>query len=191
MIQELITSLQLMPHPEGGFYRQIYKSPTRVWVEVGEPSPRARGEGAASAADEGRHPAVIAPHPALRATLSPLRGARDLRERAALTIIHFLLPAGQVSRWHRVDSDEVWTHLDGEPLRLHRFDGIAASNAILDRASPLQVIPAGEWQAAEPLGAYALVACFVAPGFEFADFMLMSDEAEMAAKLPEELRRFV
>jgi len=29
------------------------------------PSPRARGEGAASAADEGRHPAGIAPHPAL------------------------------------------------------------------------------------------------------------------------------
>ncbi|HYU25558.1 MAG TPA: thiamine phosphate synthase [Thermoanaerobaculia bacterium] len=30
------------------------------------PSPRSRGEGAASAADEGRHPAIIAPHAALR-----------------------------------------------------------------------------------------------------------------------------
>ena len=190
-MQELIASLQLVPHPEGGFYRQIYKSPTTVWVEGRGPSPRARGEGAASAADEGRHPAGIAPHPALRATLSPLRRARDLQERAALSIIHFLLPAGQVSRWHRVDSDEVWTHLDGEPLRLHRFDGVVANEAILDRTSPLQVIPAGEWQAAEPLGAYALVACFVAPGFEFADFTLMSDDAASAAKLPGELRRFV
>ena len=53
------------------------------------------------------------------------------------------------------------------------------------------MIPAGEWQAAEPLGAYALVACFVAPGFEFADFTLMSDDAASAAKLPGELRRFV
>jgi len=146
-MQELIASLQLVPHPEGGFYRQIYKSPTTV--------------------------------------------VRGTSSRAALTIIHFLLPAGQVSRWHRVDSDEVWTHLDGEPLRLHRFDGIVASEAILDRTSPLQVIPAGEWQAAEPLGAYALVACFVAPGFEFADFTMMSDDAEAAAKLPGALRRFV
>ena len=146
-MQELIASLQLVPHPEGGFYRQIYKSPTTV-----------------------------------------VRGASS---RAALTIIHFLLPAGQVSRWHRVDSDEVWTHLDGEPLRLHRFDGIVASEAMLDRTSPLQVIPAGQWQAAEPLGAYALVACFVAPGFEFADFTLMSEDAATAAKLPDELRRFL
>ena len=146
-MQELIDALQLAPHPEGGFYRQIYKSPTTV----------VRGE----------------------------------HSRAALTIIHFLLPAGQVSRWHRVDSDEVWTHLDGEPLRLHRFDGIVASTATIDRTSPLQVIPAGEWQAAEPLGAYALVACFVAPGFEFADFTLMSDDAATAAKLPDELRRFL
>jgi pimeloyl-ACP methyl ester carboxylesterase len=35
------------------------------------PSPRSRGEGAASAADEGRHPAVIAPHPAPAAPPSP------------------------------------------------------------------------------------------------------------------------
>src|SRR4051794_14538090 len=146
-MQELIESLQLVPHPEGGFYRQIYKSPT-----------------------------VIA-------------GGGDTR--AALTIIHFLLPAGQISRWHRVESDEVWTHLKGEPLRLHRFDGVTASFAILDAASPLQVIPAGEWQAAEPLGTYALVACFVAPGFEFADFTMMSDDAEAAAKLPAELQRLL
>jgi len=146
-MQELIESLQLVPHPEGGFYRQIYKSPTRV----------TRGDDA----------------------------------RAALTIIHFLLPAGEISRWHRVTSDEVWIHLKGEPLRLHRFNGVDASAAILDANSPLHVIPAGEWQAAEPLGDYALVACFVAPGFEFADFTLMCDDATAAAKLPEELRRLI
>ena len=58
-----------------------------AWLMLfGDPSPRARGEGAASAADEGRHPAGIAPHPALRATLSPLRGARDLAAGALLGI---------------------------------------------------------------------------------------------------------
>jgi predicted cupin superfamily sugar epimerase len=136
---DLISTLQLAPHPEGGFYRQIYKSPVTV-----------------------------------------LRGKSS---RAALTIIHFLLPAGHVSRWHRVESDEVWTHLNGEPLRLHRFDGVATSEHIIGGTSLLQVVPAGQWQAAEPLGSYALVACFVAPGFEFADFTLMSDDADAVKKL--------
>jgi predicted cupin superfamily sugar epimerase len=134
---DLIASLQLVPHPEGGFYRQIYKSP--ITVRNGS--------------------------------------------RAALTIIYFLLPEGHVSRWHRVASDEVWTHLRGEPLRLHRFDGVAAGAHVVDGSSPLHVVPAGEWQAAEPLGSHALVACFVAPGFEFADFALMADDAEAAASL--------
>ncbi len=31
------------------------------------------------------------------------------------------------------------------------------------------------WQAARPLGDYALVGCTVGPGFDFADFVLMSD----------------
>jgi len=144
-MQELIASLELEPHPEGGFYRQIYKSPMTV-VECE-------------------------------------------RTRAALTIIHFLLPAGQVSRWHRVTSDEVWTFLRGEPLRLHRFDGSNAREVVLDETNAIQVVRAGEWQAAEPLGAYALVACFVAPGFEFDDFALMPEAT--AAKLPEQLRRLV
>ena len=135
----MFEELQLEPHPEGGFYRQIYKSPARV----------RRGDD----------------------------------ERAALTIIHYLLPAGQVSRWHRVASDEVWTHLQGAPLRLHRFDGTAAQSVVLDASNPLHVVPAGEWQAAEPLGDYALVACLVAPGFEYADFTLMTDDTSLPANL--------
>src|SRR5437667_295557 len=43
------------------------------------PSPRSRGEGAASAADEGATRGSMRPSPgAFGATLSPLRGARDL-----------------------------------------------------------------------------------------------------------------
>ncbi len=34
------------------------------------------------------------------------------------------------------------------------------------------VVPAGAWQAARPLGDYALVSCIVAPGFDFAGFEL-------------------
>jgi predicted cupin superfamily sugar epimerase len=143
---ELIETLALVPHPEGGFYRQVYRSPNAV-----QPS------------DE-----------------------RDAR--AALTAIYFLLPAGEKSRWHRVRSDEIWTHLEGSAVTLHLFDGTTASSVVIDR---MHVVPANVWQAAEPGGDYALVACFVAPGFEFIDFSMMSDEPDVAARLPDELRRLV
>ena len=35
---------------------------------------------------------------------------------------------------------------------------------------PQAVVPAGAWQAAEPLGPWVLVGCTVAPGFEFSGF---------------------
>ena len=39
-------------------------------------------------------------------------------DRAASTAIWFLLKAGQVSRWHRVLSDEFWHWCEGGPLQL-------------------------------------------------------------------------
>ena len=40
---------------------------------------------------------------------------------------------------------------------------------------PQHVIPGGHWQSARPAGAAeALVSCVVAPGFDFADFTLLS-----------------
>ena len=40
----------------------------------------------------------------------------------SFTLSYFLLPAGKHSRWHRVWSDEVWSHLEGDPLLLYCFD---------------------------------------------------------------------
>jgi predicted cupin superfamily sugar epimerase len=37
---------------------------------------------------------------------------------------------------------------------------------------PQIVVPSGVWQAARSLGAYTLVGCTVAPGFEFSGFEL-------------------
>jgi predicted cupin superfamily sugar epimerase len=37
---------------------------------------------------------------------------------------------------------------------------------------PHVVVPAGAWQAAETTGAWSLVTCVVAPGFDFAGFEL-------------------
>ena len=53
---------------------------------------------------------------------------------------------------------------------------------------PQHVVPAGQWQAARPIvsdatGDYTLVACTVAPGFDFADFSFMADDGDEAAAM--------
>ena len=149
-IDELIRTLGLTPHPEGGFYSETWRSPLQV-------------------------------------TPSDGRGTRS-----ALTTIYFLLPAGAISRWHRVRSDEVWVHVEGAPLelltlppdewRLERIRlGPSAEGQI-----PVECVPAGWWQAARSLGSYTLVSCVVGPGFEFSDFELMSEQRESAERLRRE-----
>ena len=106
--------------------------------------------------------------------------------RPALTSIYFLLPAGAVSRWHRVRSDEIWHFYEGAPLDLWLLppEGNAPNR---HRLGPLErdsrrtiAVPAGWWQAARCTGEYTLVGCTVGPGFEFQDFTVASDEAEVA-----------
>jgi len=141
---ELIETLGLQPHPEGGCFAEVYRSASTVTPDD------------------------------------------DRYVRAALTTIYFLLVEGQISAWHRVRSDEVWHFYEGEPLVLTwaDADGANAVTQILgpvdtgrcvcgtDR-SPVAVVPAGCWQQARPLGAYTLVGCTVAPGFEYEDFELV------------------
>ena len=97
--------------------------------------------------------------------------------RAASTAIFYLLAAGQVSAWHRVrDASEVWHFYAGDPLKLSLAppDGPARSHVlgpdVLGGETPQLAVPVGWWQAAEPLGAWTLVGCTVAPAFDFAAF---------------------
>jgi predicted cupin superfamily sugar epimerase len=109
--------------------------------------------------------------------------------RTALTTIYFLLPAGAVSRWHRVLSDEVWHFYEGGPLDLWMASdkGSQVSHyrlGPLDGAQqPVWTVPAGRWQAARSAGAYTLVGCTVGPGFDFSDFALAADHPATAAAL--------
>jgi len=109
--------------------------------------------------------------------------------RDALTLIYFLLVDGGCSRWHRVASDEAWSWVEGDVLELLRIDaglaaftreGLGAPSAGCEAAA---VIAAGEWQAARTTGAYTLVTCAVGPGFDFADFTMLSDLADVAAEV--------
>ena len=147
---ELIDALGLVPHPEGGYYREIYRSVDQV-------NP-----------PDGRGP------------------------RAVLTTIYFLLAAGEQSRWHQVDSDEVWHLYEGGPLELLEMD--ASGGDLVQRqltrvgadGAPVHTVAARNWQAARSLGSYTLVGCTVAPGFDFNDFRMLADDRALSAKVREE-----
>lgn len=106
------------------------------------------------------------------------RDNANSQARAHATAIYFLLAADEVSAWHRVDASEIWLWHAGAPLVLTMSgDGVNASSVRLGadlRAGerPQAVVPAGHWQTAESLGAWTLVSCVVAPGFEFSGFEL-------------------
>ena len=110
--------------------------------------------------------------------------------RSASTAIYFLLPAGTFSAFHRVCSDEVWHHYNGNPVALHIInrDGayrkILLGHNLIAGERPQGVVPADTWQAAELLGdTFALCGCTVAPGFDFADLELAKRE-ELTARFP-------
>jgi predicted cupin superfamily sugar epimerase len=99
--------------------------------------------------------------------------------RAHSTAIYFLLKAGEVSRWHRVDAAEVWHFYRGAPLELRIGKQTYILGADIDEAQvPQIVVPAGAWQAARSLGDYTLVGCTVAPGFEFEHFEMAPEGFE-------------
>jgi predicted cupin superfamily sugar epimerase len=118
----------------------------------------------------------LAPHPEGGHFRETFRDAPSAGSgRAASTAIYFLLRAGEVSRWHRVDAVEVWHWYAGAALALtivedgnRRSVRLGADLAAGER--PQAVVPARAWQQAESLGAWTLVGCTVAPGFEFAGF---------------------
>lgn len=98
--------------------------------------------------------------------------------RPMMTSIYYLLRRGEISRWHRLDADEVWHHYSGAPLQLT----IAAPNQppheqvlgtdLWASQTPQLCVPAGHWQTAQSLGEFSLVGATVSPGFTFDGFEL-------------------
>jgi hypothetical protein len=144
------------------------------------------------------------PHPEGGHYVELFRSAHRVRqavrnvERAAVTTIYFLLASGEYSRWHRVQSDEIWHYHEGDAIELLLFDDSGLRRLRLGPVSretrPTIVVPAGTWQAARSTGAYTLGGCTVGPGFEFADFSLAVDWPEIAARIADagpDLARFI
>jgi len=105
--------------------------------------------------------------------------------RQLITLIYFLLPSGKFSKFHKIASDEIWLYQQGAPVAIHMLleDGSHKTEILgsdLSKGHQLQVIiPAKTLFGAEIVGdnTFALSACMVAPGFDFADFQLYTKEA--------------
>ena len=104
------------------------------------------------------------------------RAAAPEGARAAGTAIYYLLEAGDVSHWHRVDAAEIWHFYVGGPLSLtlspngHDAEAHVLGPEVLAGQRPQLLVPPHWWQCATSLGAFTLVGCTVSPGFEFAGF---------------------
>jgi predicted cupin superfamily sugar epimerase len=128
----------------------------------------------------------LAPHPEGGYFKETFRDGEPAGGRAYSTAIYFLLRAGEVSRWHRVDAVEIWHWHAGAPLMLATAapDGAGETSrktarlgpAILDGERPQGVVPRGHWQQAWSLGDWTLVGCTVAPGFLFEGFELAAPD---------------
>ena len=117
--------------------------------------------------------------------------------RSASTAILFLVGSGNVSRLHRIASDEIWHFYLGSPLTVveigHEYPGGFKETVLGQDIMSTQVVQytvkKGTWFGCYPQTStdgtteeeiYSFVGCTVAPGFEFADFELASRAALLA-----------
>jgi predicted cupin superfamily sugar epimerase len=135
----LVSELNLLPHPEGGFYKETYRSLDLVKTPNGE--------------------------------------------RNLCTVIYFLLTSKNVSKFHRIQSDEHWFWHEGSPLTIHVLDEkgyqkLQLGPIIGSSSQPQQLVLAGMifGSTVNEKNSYALVSCVVAPGFDFADFELFTED---------------
>jgi uncharacterized protein len=147
-----IDKLNLLPHPEGGFYKETYRSAEQL------------------AAD------------ALPARYG---GARNYS-----TAIYFLLRSQDKSVFHRIKSDEIWHHYQGDTLLIYVLTekglDVLRLGCNPENGDQLQVVvPANCWFGArvEKPDTFTLAGCTVAPGFDFRDFE-MATRTELINQFP-------
>ena len=149
-----IRKLNLKKHPEGGFFKETYRSAETV---------------------DGN-----------------LLSEEHTGQRALSTAIYFLLKGNQVSRFHRLKSDELWHFYYASSLTIHTIDQTGHYAKIYlgidyEKGEVFQTtIKKGIWLGAtvNHIESFALVGCTVSPGFDFKDFKL-ADQKNMLEKYPQ------
>ena len=95
--------------------------------------------------------------------------------------IYFLLEAGEVSRLHVIDSDEIWFYHEGCGMKISVLaetgrEEILLGKDVVNGERAMAVIPKGCAFGAENLDpdGYTFVSCVTTPQFEYAGFRLLS-----------------
>lgn len=144
-VEDIIQRFHMLPHPEGGYYAETYRSPIHL----------------------------------------------DDLNRDLMTVIYFLLPAGECSSFHRIKSDEWWFFHYGSPLVVHTLDDEGHKEHlvgidVVNGQQPQLLVQANTIfgsSVLDPEG-FSLVSCVVAPGFDFEDFELF-ERSFLLEKFPE------
>ncbi len=144
--RSLIEKLALIKHPEGGYYKELYRS-------------------------EESFPLKSLP-------------SRYSGDRTFSTAIYFMLTHEDVSKFHRIKSDELWHFYKGDPLDIYVINSNGQlnierlGNNFENGERPQITIPKNCWFGAKTTGNdYSLLGCTVAPGFDFDDFELAERES--------------
>jgi uncharacterized protein len=141
-----IQHLDLKPHPEGGFFKEVYRSSIGVSKDdlpIGYKS-----------------------------------------SRRLSTSIYYLLRSGDISKMHRLKSDELWFFHFGSPLKVILIDPEGKKHTKILGNNPEKaeyfhiLIPAGNIFAAEVMEPdfYSVISCVVSPGFEYDDFEMFEKD---------------
>lgn len=144
--RDVINLLQLEPHPEGGFFREIYRSAGTI------------------------------PNESLDSKYSG--------DRNYASVIYFLLRANDVSKFHRLLTDEIWHFHYGTTIEIFMLtdaqepDIIRLGNGFLKEELPVALVKAGRIFGAKLADkeGFALISCTVSPGFDFDDFELCNKD---------------
>ena len=119
--------------------------------------------------------------------------ARYPTPRRTSTAIYYLLEPDTFSEMHLLQSDEIFHFYLGDPVEMLQLHPGGASkrviigNDLLAGQSPQLIVERGIWQGSRlvPGGAWALLGCTVAPGFEFEDYS-EGHRHQLIAHWPEE-----
>jgi predicted cupin superfamily sugar epimerase len=111
----------------------------------------------------------------------------DSGERNLTTAIYFLLTSENVSKFHRIKSDELWFFHEGSNLTVHTLSKDGHLQLSLGHpsdttvSSPQHLVKAHTifGSSVDEPNSYALVSCVVSPGFDFEDFDLFQREELM------------
>mgnify|MGYP002759790480 CR=1 FL=1 len=104
--------------------------------------------------------------------------------RALYTSIYFLLETGNISHFHRIDSDELWYYQGGDSLTVHmiypdgKYEAVKLGLDVMNGEVPQFLVPKHTIFASsvEEDNAWSFVGCMVSPGFTFEGFELFTKD---------------